>query len=489
MARNGLHAPIFASTVTPRVHTRSGPAVSVAHPRPSDRRALVSPCVPCRADRREDETIDELLTTEEAAAELRVSQKTVLRLIRSGDLRAQKVGRSWRIRRHDLPCVAGETDAGSDAIYLDDNASNPLHPAVLRLMSELWAGPIGNASSTHEIGARSRAIIEDAREGVAGLLQARSNEVVFTSGATEANNLVLRGFRFAGKRLLVSAGDHASVRHVAQAMSGDVPHSVVPLNREGVVDLDTLASMLAAKDVALVSIVAANSETGVLNPIPDVAELVHAAGAVLHCDATQWIGRLAFSMEELGADAVSLSGHKMSGPQGVGALVARRSILRALAPQAVGGGHEDGIRSGSYNVVGIAALGAAAALAADPLVADQTCRVRDRLIDGLSKAGGTAVNGIGADRLPNTANVRFAGAPGDAVLARCRGVAASLGSACHAGTIEPSPTLLAMGLSRDEAEESIRFSVTRFTTLRDVDVAAARIARAVAAIRALEEVA
>jgi cysteine desulfurase len=433
---------------------------------------------------------EELVTTEEAAALLRVSQKTVLRLIRSGRLRADKVGRSWRLRRSDLPCLGGHVD---EVVYLDDNASNPIDPVVLDAMMEVWSTQVGNASSSHVIGQRSRAWVERAREKLAALLDARPAEVVFTSGATEANNLILNGFPFDGvrRRVLVSAGEHASVMRAAEAVmaAGRVECAVVPLLPSGLVDVDALSALLEAGDVGLVSIVAANSETGVLNPIQTLSDRVRAAGALLHCDATQWVGRLPWSMEVLGVDAVSISGHKMCGPQGVGGLLGRRSLLRQLRPLLVGGGHEAGLRSGSYNVAGIVGLGAAAELAARKGDATQMAVLRDRLVDRLSKVGGVDVNGRGVDRLPNTANVRFEGAPGDAVLARSTGVAASLGSACHAGSLEPSPTLLAMGLDREAANESIRFSVSRFTTTAGVDRAASIVTGAVNEVRAIGQVA
>lgn len=435
--------------------------------------------------------VNELLTTHEAAAVLRVSQKTVLRLIRSGGLRADKVGRSWRIRRTDLPCVAPQpTD---EVIYLDDNGSNPMHPDVIEAIVEVWATPVGNASSAHTIGQRSRSRIEEARDQLAALLSARPNEIVFTAGATEANNLMLRGFPYAPprRRVLVSAGEHDSVTRVVESLAdiGEISYAVVPLLPSGVVDIAALTTMLQQGDVALVSIVAANSETGVLNPVAELADTVHRAGAALHCDATQWLGRLPWSMGAAGVDAVSLSGHKMCGPQGVGALVARRPLLRQLRPTIVGGGHEDGLRSGSYNVAGIVGLGIAAALAANATDVERMAALRNRLVERLSRIGGMTINGESANRLPNTANVRFVGVPGDAVLARTPGVAASLGSACHAGAIEPSPTLLAMGLDRDAANESIRFSVTRFTTITDIDRAATSITRSVTEIRELERVA
>lgn len=431
---------------------------------------------------------EELLTADEAAAALRVSTKTVLRHIKSGQLRASKVGRAWRIRRGDLPCLGSPA---SGVVYLDDNGSSPIAPAVVEAIAEVLTHPIGNASSSHAVGQRSRARIEEARERVAALVGARPSEVVFTSGATEANNLILRGLAPSAPGVVISAGEHDSVSRVVEALhdEGLVTRTVVGLTSVGSVDLDELDAYLARGGIGLVSIVAANGETGVLNPVEQIAQRVHAAGALLHCDATQWVGRLPWSMSRCGADAISLSAHKMNGPQGVGALVARRGLLRRLRPVQLGGGHENGLRSGSYNVAGIVGLGVAAGLAAAPSDAARVAGLRDQFVDRLSQSVGAVLNGSRTQRLPNTANLRFAGAPGDAVLARCPSVAASLGSACHAGAIEPSPTLLSMGLSRTEAGESMRFSLTRFTTAQDVDRAASEVARAVREVRVMQEVA
>ena len=428
---------------------------------------------------------DDLLTTNEAASLLRVSQKTVLRLVRSGQLRAHKVGRAWRIRRCDL---LADTESVGNIVYLDDNASSPIHPDVRRAMAEVLSGPVGNASSSHYTGARSRELVEEARERVALLVGARRSEVVFTSGATEANNLILKGFSFDRRpRLVTSAGEHASVARVAEHLAANdlVEHSIIPLCHSGEPDLGALRSRIDDR-VGLVSVVAANPETGILSQIREIVELSHDVGAIVHCDATQWVGRLPFSMDTLGVDAISLSAHKMSGPQGVGALVARRSLLRQLTPQLLGGGHENGLRSGTYNVAGVSGFGLAASIAADPTDARRVAHLRDRLIDQLSNLAGAVQNGS-ASRLPNTVNLRFPGVPGDVLLARTPGVAASLGSACHSGAFEPSPTLIAMGLTPEAAGESIRFSLSRFTTAAEIDQAVTAIAASAAEIRSLNE--
>lgn len=428
----------------------------------------------------------EYLTTEEAADILKVSTKTVLRWIHAGRLRACKPGRGWRILVDDLP-MPGEGQL-VEVIYLDDNGSNPLDPIVRDAVIDALNDPPANASSIHANGTAAQYRIEIARDSIAELVDAAASEVVFTAGATEANNLILCGFPYGNRRAVISsATEHSSITNPLRALAenGIIDLRVAPVDGDGVVDLDALTSLLD-DTVAVVSIAAANSETGVLNPLEQIAQRTHAAGAVFHTDATQLVGRLPLSMRILGIDALSLSGHKMCGPQGIGALVVNRRLRRKLSPIITGGGHEDGLRSGSSNIAGIVGLGAAARIAADPDVAHTMRQLRDELTANLVACGGV-VNGAGAERLPNTVNIRFPGALGDVVLARTPRIAASLGSACNAGAIEPSPTLLAMGLDRTAAEESIRFSITRFTTPSDIATASGAIAATVDEVRKLTQ--
>lgn len=428
----------------------------------------------------------EYLTTEEAADILKLSTKTILRWIHDGRLRACKPGRGWRILVEDLPLPGSEQTV--EVIYLDDNGSNPMDPIVRDAVIDALNDPPANASSVHANGISAQYRIDIARDSIAELVDAASSEVVFTAGATEANNLILRGFPYRQRRAVItSATEHSSVSNPLQALAetSDVELRIAPVDGNGVVDLDALGELLDG-DVALVSIAAANSETGVLNPLAEIAQRAHVAGAIFHTDATQLVGRLPMSMRDLGVDALSLSGHKMCGPQGVGALVVNRRLRRQLAPIVSGGGHEDGLRSGSSNVAGIIGLGAAARIAADPNIAARMQHLRDQLTANLVAIGGV-VNGDAAERLPNTVNIRFPGALGDVVLARTPHVAASLGSACNAGAIEPSPTLLAMGLDRTAAQESIRFSITRFTTEADISAASGAIATTVAEVRQLTQ--
>ena len=381
--------------------------------------------------------------------------------------------------------------APMDGIYLDYNGSAPLDPRVAEVMARALTEGLGNASSIHRFGRRQSAAADEARQHVAALVGGRASGVIFTSGATEANNLALRG-AVEGRppdrhRILISAVEHASVSRTAawlgESRQADV--DVIPVTPGGFVDPDDLPRMVGS-DVLLVSVMAANSETGVLNPVREIAERVHAAGALFHCDATQCAGRLPFDLEELEADLVSVSSHKICGPTGAGALVGTRAGLKQLRPILHGGGHERGLRSGSLNVAGIVGFGAAARIATEERAGEQerVGRLRDEFTRALKKRL-PDVHEIGdtGRRLPNTACLRFAGADGEAVVTRMDPVAVSLGSACHAGSIEPSPTMLAMGMPRDAAFEAVRFSLGRFTTDLEIELASEKTVAAVGYVR------
>ena len=378
-------------------------------------------------------------------------------------------------------------------VYLDYNGSAPLDPRVLGSMMPVLADGVGNASSVHRFGRRQAAMVGEARDQVASLVGGRPGGVVFTAGATEANNLVLRGLvegeEGGRSRVLVSAVEHASVLEPARWLAGMglAKVDVIPVTAGGFVDPDVVGSMMGP-DVLLVSVMAANSETGVLNPVAEIAERVRAYGGLFHCDITQMVGRLSFDAGAVGADLVSLSGHKICGPGGVGALVGTRRGLRGLRPLVHGGGHERGLRSGSINVGGVVGFGAAARIVSEERD-EETRRVgglRDRLVEELQlRVPDMYENGDTTCRLPNTTSIRFVGADADAVLVNMDPVAVSTGSACSSGSIEPSGVLLSMGLDRDAAFESIRFSLGRFTTPGDIDVAVGRTVTAVSYVRTM----
>lgn len=319
-------------------------------------------------------------------------------------------------------------------------------------------------------------------------------DVVFTSGATESNNLALRGIvEGIGRKasILVGATEHKSILEIARRLEElDFARvATVPVSSEGSIVPETLEATIGKHGADIVSIMAANSETGVIHPTADLARVAHNAGALYHCDATQALGRIPFDASSLGVDMVSMSGHKMYGPKGVGALVANRRARKSLRAITLGGGQEGGLRSGTPNVPGIVGLGRACEIAASEGIADgpRQAGLRNHLesllVDGLP---GVTVNGSGAPRLPNTSSVRFEGAMSYAVIANAPGVAISSGSACSSSTIEPSHVLLAMGLTDTAADETVRISIGRPTTIDDIDRAAEHIIAAVRRVRGLE---
>ena len=376
------------------------------------------------------------------------------------------------------------------AVYLDYNASAPLDPQVADVMVSTLTN-VGNAASAHGFGRRQAVLVDNAREQVGALVGSPPSNVVFTASATEANNLALQGVvrhtSTKRHRLLVSAVEHDSVLRTAEWLKdrGYSEVEVIPVTPGGSVDLDALERLLGP-DVLLVSVMAANSETGVLNPIAEVAELARASGSLFHCDATQFVSRMPLCARDVGADLVSVSGHKLGGPMGTGALIGTRRALAALEPVIHGGGHERGIRSGSLNVPGIVGFGKAAAIAVDERAQEaiRLTRLRDHLADSLIAAlpGVTQIGDV-TRRLPNTACLRFADTDAEAVTANLEPVAASTGSACSAGSVEPSHVLIAMGLSRSTAFECVRFSLGRYTTDTDIEVAVARVVESVQYVR------
>jgi cysteine desulfurase len=373
-------------------------------------------------------------------------------------------------------------------IYLDNNASTALAPAVRAAMTP-WLDHTGNAASSHAAGQAADRAISCAREQVADLLTAAPREIVFTSGATEANNLAIRGLTTHSPRrtLVCGATEHPSVLEPMRALERDgYTLRIAPVDEEGLLRLDALAE-LVDDDTMLVSVMAANNETGVVSPIREAADLAHAAGALLHTDATQLAGWGPLSVDTLGADLLSLSAHKMHGPQGVGALFIRRGLR--LTPLLHGGGHERGVRSGTPNTMGIVGLGAAAAAAAACTDADraQVRRRRDLLAALLDElAGPVRLNGHATQRLPGTLNVTFPGVDADLVMAGAPTVAVATGSACSSGHPGPSHVLGVMGIDPALAAASLRFGLSRYTSDSEVHEAAERIATAVQHARASE---
>jgi cysteine desulfurase len=363
-----------------------------------------------------------------------------------------------------LAATAVPRTFGAVRIYLDHNATTPpraeVVEAMLRALREGW----GNPSSVHAEGAAARACVERARGELAELLGARPGEVVFTAGATEANNAVLRGVarRGRGRHLVTTSVEHPSVREPAAALAADgFELCTVPVDAEGLVDPDALEAALRP-DTALVSVIWANNETGVVQPLEEIAERVKAKGLLLHVDATQALGKYPVDLRRVPVDYLACSAHKMNGPKGVGALVVREGA--AFEPWLRGGAQERGRRGGTEDVAGIAGFGAACRLARGELAwrIERWGGLRDRLWDGIqAKVPRVRRNGSPGRVLCNTLNVEFEGADGEALLQALdlEGVAVSSGAACHSGSISPSAVLLALGRTPEQARASLRFSV------------------------------
>lgn len=372
-------------------------------------------------------------------------------------------------------------------IYLDYNATTPILPEALDAMLPYLRDGFGNASSDHPFGHRARAGVDRAREQVAAFLGCDPDEVIFTSGGTEANNLAIRGVaEVAGRRrhLVTTAIEHPATanpcawlgRHAWRVTRAGV-------DQNGVTQVDEVRSALSP-DTALVTVIHANNETGVLQPVREIAEWAHAAGAVVHTDAAQSVGKVHFTVRELGVDLLSVAGHKAYAPKGVGVLYVRRGTN--LAPLALGASHERGLRPGTENVASIAGLGAALERIGSDLdsSAARVRALRDELWDLLrSRIPGIALNGHPELRLPNTLNVRFPGVSARPLLERVPQIAASAGSACHAGEDVPSSVITAMGVAPEAAVGSIRLTLGRPTTRQDVLDAADALATGWAALR------
>lgn len=372
-------------------------------------------------------------------------------------------------------------------IYLDANATTPLDARVLStVVAELQE--LGNASSQHAAGRRAAAVVRRARQQLAGLLSCDPNEVTFTSGATEANNLAVLGLQpVADRRAIVCpVTEHAAVLEPVDALRRDGrPVHSLPVDAAGRLDLGVLERALGPETL-LVSVMAVNNETGVRAQLADISEVVHRAGALLHTDATQLLTWGSVDVDALGVDLLSLSAHKMHGPLGAGALYVRRDIRHRLTARVLGGAHEAGLRSGTLNTPAIAGLGHAAVLAAEegPAAAGAVAGLRDHLAELLAaECPGLVVHGAQADRAPGTLNVALPQAPADQVLAGAPEIAASRGSACSGGTERPSHVLSAMGVTAEEVDRSMRLSLHRTTTRQEVARAAELLAASAARVR------
>jgi cysteine desulfurase len=377
-------------------------------------------------------------------------------------------------------------------VYLDNNATTPVLPEVLEAMQPYFTEHFGNASSIHHHGQETRAAVERARESVAALFGCRPSEVVFTSGGTEGDNLAISGLTRAGDHVISSTIEHHAVlnscKHL-EAMGCEVTY--VPVDSRGLVDPDDVLRGLRP-NTRLITIMMANNETGVLQPVEEIGKIAAEADVYFHTDAVQAAGKVPIEVKRLGCDLLSISGHKLHAPQGVGAIYVGKGTL--LQPMFYGGSHERSRRAGTENVPGIIGLGKAAELAREALERGDLARMsamRDRIEQTiLSAVDATGVNGEGAPRVPNTTNIHFDYIEGEALVIALdlKGLAVSTGAACSSGAIEPSHVLTAMGLPPEIARASLRFSLGKQSTADDIQFALDLVPQTVARLRELSPV-
>jgi cysteine desulfurase len=376
-------------------------------------------------------------------------------------------------------------------IYLDYNATTPVDPRVAETARPYLTTHFGNPSSGHDYAERPRRALAEARQQLAGLIGAEPAEMVFTAGGSEANNLAIRGAALAHDRaapaqIITQASEHPAVLETCRALQRlhGVQVRYLPVDRDGRIDPAALAEALTP-DTVLVSIMAANNETGVLQPITELAGIAHARGVLFHTDAAQAAGKIPIDVRAWGVDLLTIAGHKMYAPKGIGALYVRSGVR--LEPFVYGGGQERGLRAGTENVALAVALGAAADLARSELDAGGADRIRilrnllHRRLDELLP-GRVQLNGHRDERLPNTLNVSITGVTGDDLLAASPGIAAATGAACHSATPEPSPVLLAMGHDPGRALSALRLTIGRWTTRDDIEQAAREISAGTLAV-------
>ena len=374
-------------------------------------------------------------------------------------------------------------------VYLDNNATTPVLPDVQEAMRPYFGDHFGNASSIHHHGQETRAAVERARESVAALLGSRPAEIVFTSGGTESDNLAIFGLTRVGDHVISSSVEHHAVlnscKHLEQR---GIEVTYLPVDFRGLIDPDDVHRALRP-NTRLVTIIMANNETGVLQPVQEIGKICAEADVYFHTDAVQAASKVPIQVKEIGCDLLSISGHKIHAPQGVGALYVRKGTT--LEPMLYGGSHERSRRAGTENVPGIVGLGKAAELAIKGLENGgdvETAELRDRLENTiLQKVDAAGVNGQGASRVPNTSNIYFDYIEGEALVITLdlKGLSVSTGAACSSGAIEPSHVLTAMGLRPDRARASLRFSLGKQNTSQDIDFAIQLVPASITRLREL----
>jgi len=365
-------------------------------------------------------------------------------------------------------------------IYMDYHATTPVDPRVLEAMLPYFNVKFGNAASrNHSFGWQAEEAVELGRKQVAELIGASPKEIVFTSGATESDNLALKGvarmYRTKGDHIVTVATEHKAVLDTGKRLEKDgMRVTYLGVGRDGLLDPDDLRRALTDKTI-LVSVMAANNEIGVLQPLAELGRIAHERGVLFHTDAVQAAGRMPLDVDQVQADLVSLSAHKMYGPKGIGALYVRRKPRVRISPIIDGGGHERGMRSGTLNVPGIVGFGAACAIAEEEMATEAARlgglreKLRRHLQDNLSE---TFVNGSLEHRLPGNLNISFACVEGEAMMMALKDVAVSSGSACTSASLEPSYVLRALGIGEELAHTSIRFGIGRFNTEEEIDYVA-----------------
>ena len=378
-------------------------------------------------------------------------------------------------------------------IYMDNHATTPVDPRVLEAMLPYFTEKFGNAASrNHSFGWEAEEAVDHARNQIAALIGAKSKEIIFTSGATESDNLAIKGvvefYKDKGNHVITCVTEHKAVLDSCRALerAGKATVTYLPVDKYGMVDPDDVRSAITDKTV-LISIMYANNEIGTIHPIAEIGKIAKEKGVIFHCDAVQAVGKIPVDVEKAGIDLASISAHKIYGPKGVGALYVRSKGPRVrLTPQMDGGGHERGMRSGTLNVTGIVGLGTACEIAGKEMAeeARRLIQLRSQLQAGLfERLDEIYLNGHPTERLPGNLNVSFAYVEGESLLMGINDIAVSSGSACTSATLEPSYVIRALGIDEELAHSSIRFGLGRFNTEEEVDYVTDRVSKEVKRLR------
>ncbi|MCW1301487.1 MAG: cysteine desulfurase NifS [Candidatus Nanoarchaeia archaeon] len=374
-------------------------------------------------------------------------------------------------------------------VYMDYAATTPVDPRVFKEMRKFFTQKFGNTMSLHRYGREAKEAVEEAREHVAKLMGAKANEIIFTSGATEANNFALKGIALAnkhkGKHIIISSIEHHSVIDPAKYLARNgFELSFLPVDKYGIVKVDLLEKLIR-KDTILISVMHANNEIGTIEPIEEIGKICEERDIYFHCDAAQSFGKIEVNVDKVKVDLLTVSAHKLYGPKGVGAIYIREGT--EIEPLLHGGGHEFGLRSSTLNVPGIVGFGKAVEIAAKEMKSEalRLRKLRDRLIKGVLEIPGSHLNGHPIKRLPNNANFWFAGVEGESLVMELDryGIAASTGSACSSSSLEPSHVLLAIGLGPHQAHGSLRLTLGRWSSLNDVNYVLEVLPKAVGRLR------